>query len=222
MSKPTATSRPAAAKTTPAALPATLQALAVQGLQRRYRKHAFLIEEGSTGDTLFILLSGRVRVFSQADNGREITFGVHGRGEYVGEMSLDGGLRSANVQALEATNCAVISRALLTSHIAAQPEFAFELLARVIRRARLATTSARNMALIDVYGRLVALFNSLSEAQTDGTRTIKERLTHIEIAQRIGSSRAMVSRQLRDLEDGGFIALHNQRYSLLKKLPDQW
>ena len=115
-------------------------------------------------------------------------------------MSLDGGPRSASVMTLEATQCAVVTGQTILRHIAEQPEFAFELLAKVIRRARAATLSAKQMALNDVYGRLAALLNTLSVPGADGTRAVTERLTHLDIANRVGCSREMVSRVMKDLE----------------------
>ena len=115
------------------ALPAGLQTLAVRGRTARYRKGALLIQEGEQRDEQFIVLSGRVKAFSTDDRDREIVYGVYGPGEYLGEMSLDGGPRSASVIALEATSCAVLTRQTLAEHIAAHPEFAFELIAKVIQ-----------------------------------------------------------------------------------------
>ena len=82
---------------------------------------------------------------------------AYGPGEYVGEMGLDGGVRSASVVALETTVCSMVTRRTLEQHLREQPEFAFELIAKVIRRARAATMSAKSMALNDVYGRLKQL-----------------------------------------------------------------
>ena len=80
-----------------------LLALAERAAPRRYRKGVLLIQEGEIGDTLYIVLSGRVKVFSLGSNDREITFGLYGPGEFVGEMSLDGGPRAASVITTEAT-----------------------------------------------------------------------------------------------------------------------
>ena len=129
---------------------------------RRYRKGTLLIQEGDFGDTIFIILDGRLRVYSADDNDREITYGVYGPGEYLGEMSLDGGPRSASVITVASSVCAVVGRRTLERFIADRPEFAFELLSKVIRRARTATISARQLALNDVYGRLRLLLASLA------------------------------------------------------------
>jgi CRP/FNR family transcriptional regulator, cyclic AMP receptor protein len=204
------------------ALPESLRTLAARGVPRSYRKGTLIIEEGSHGDTLYLLLRGRVKAFSSDARGREVTYGVYGAGDYFGEMSLDGGPRSASVIAEEACVCAVLTRQTLNAHIAAEPEFAFELIGRVIRRARLATQSARSMALLDVYGRVVQLLESLAVEQADGSRVIEERLTHGEIAARVGCSREMVSRLMKDLEQGGYISTDKRKLHLLRLLPTNW
>jgi len=203
-------------------LPAPLRTLAARGRPSRYRKGTLLIEEGDHADTLFIVLSGRVKAFSIDERDREIVYGIYGPGEYLGEMSLDGGPRSASVITLEATVCVVVTRQTLRDHIAANPEFAFELLSRVIRRARLATQSARNMALLDVYGRVVAVLEEIAVAQPEGGRVIAQRPTHREIASRVGSSREMVSRILKDLATGGFLAPHGTGWLMPRPLPRRW
>lgn len=200
-----------------------LRDLASRGEVRRYRRGTLLIQEGDVGETIFILLAGRVRAFSVGDKEREITYGVYGPGEYVGEMSLDGGPRSASVITVEACTCAVVTRRTLEAFIAERPEFAFELLAKVIRRARTATLSARQLALNDVYGRLKLMLEGLARAEPPDTlRLVGERMTHQEIANRLGCSREMVSRLLKDLENGGYIALHEGRIALLRNLPARW
>lgn len=200
-----------------------IEALAALGVTRRYRRGALLIQEGETGDTLYIVQQGRLRAFVADNQGRELTLGMYGPLEYVGEMSLDGGPRSANVEAAEACTCSVVSRATLLDYIAAHPEFALELMARLIRRARLATDSARSVALIDVYGRLVRLLNELAhDPDENGERALKERLTHQQMAQHLACSREMVSRLLKDLETGGYIAVRERWISLRKPLPARW
>ncbi len=200
-----------------------LQALAAKGQQRRYRKGALIIQEGETGDALYIVIQGRLRAFLADENGKELTLGSYGRWDYVGEMSLDGGPRSANVEATEPTTCAVIHRATLLAHIAEQPEFALHLLSRVIRRARLATESARSVALIDVYGRLTRLLLQLAgEPNAQGERPLRERITHQAMAQHLACSREMVSRLLKDLERGDYIAVRERWIVLLRPLPARW
>lgn len=205
-----------------AGLPPPLQKLAALGVQRRYRTHAMLIEEGDQSGSVYIVLSGRLRAFVSDARGREVTLALHSPGDYVGEMSLDGGPRSASVQAMEPTVCAVITRETMLRHIATDPELALALIVRLIKRARLATESARSMALLDVYSRLRKFLEERAEAQADGTRRIVERLTHQAIASEIGCSREMVSRLIKDLEGGGYVDTAGRQLLLLRDLPARW
>lgn len=200
----------------------SLRALALRGHVRSYKKNTIILSEGDAGDTLFVVLRGSVRAFSNDQNGREITYGVIGAGDYFGEMSLDGGPRSASVMTVEPTTCSVISRAAVRDHLAEEPEFALELVAQVIRRARQATDTARNIALLDVYGRVVAMLESEHGPGSTDEPVLISPITHQGIASRVGASREMVSRLLKDLEKGGYIELGIKRITLRKKLPARW
>ena len=208
-----------------ASLPPSLQDLARRGVIGRYRKGRLLIQEGERGDTLYLILRGRLRAFAANDQGREITYGIYGAGDYVGEMSLDGEPRSASVEALEACDCVLISRQTLSQHIAEHPDFAFELLAKVIRRARAATLTARQMALEDVYGRLRALLHALAgPVDAQGLQHITPRPTHKALAQRLGCSREMVSRLIKQLDSGDHLRADpaGDGWLLPRPLPMRW
>jgi len=205
-----------------AILSPSLRALALRGTFRTYRKNTVIINEGEIGDSLFVLLQGRVKVYSTDADGREITYNIVEAGDYFAEMWLDGGPRSASVMTLEQSTCSVVSRNALRDHLADEPEFALELVSQVIRRARAATETARNMALLDVYGRVIAtLENHHGAASPESPITITQ-ITHQQIASRVGASREMVSRLLKDLEKGGYIELGVKRITLRKKLPARW
>ncbi|WP_394790181.1 Crp/Fnr family transcriptional regulator [Rhodoferax sp.] len=202
--------------------PILVRELAALGEARRYRKGTILIHEADAGDTLFVVVDGKVKVYCTDANDKEITFGIIGPGDYFGEMALDGGPRAASVVTLEPTVCTLLTRSTLLSFIGQQPEFALDLLSKVIRRARLATNSARNLAFVDVYGRLSQCLYGLATLQADGTQLIADRITHQEIASRAGCSREMVSRILKDLENGGYIRIDKRRIVIVQTLPARW
>ena len=207
-----------------AALTEPLRLLATRGIVRSYPKKAVLINEGEKGDSLFVLVKGCVKAFSMDEDGREITYSIIQAGDYFGEMSLDGGPRSASVITVVASTCFVVSRAEVEEHLVAYPEFAMNILAQVIRRARIATEAARNMALLDVYGRLVAIlekYDGPSTRNPDDSVTL-DAITHQEIASRVGASREMVSRLLKDLQRGGYVRMTTKQIVLLRKLPARW
>ncbi len=216
----------------PGGLPPSLWLLAQQGEVRRYRKDTLLIQEGDLGDTLYIVLSGRLRAFSASECGKEMTYGTYGPGDYFGELCLDGGARVASVMTLESCSCVVITRQRLLQHLLAHPDFCFEMLENSLANIRTLTTQVRQLALDDVYGRLRSLLDarpaqpSIATLPTGamGAASVRswQRMTHKEISQRIGCSREMVSRLLKDLENGGFIRRHAAGIEILRRLPARW
>ncbi|MBB5203562.1 CRP/FNR family cyclic AMP-dependent transcriptional regulator [Inhella inkyongensis] len=206
-----------------APLSTSLKKLAQRGQATRYAKGAVLITEGDVGDTLYLLLSGRLKVYgSSASQDREVVYGHCEPGDYVGEMGLDGGARSASVQALEPSWCVRIGRQALLDHLREEPEFALELLTKVIRRVRSATQGLKQLALNDVYGRLRAQLQQGAKPQSDGSLWIEPARTHKDWAAEIGCSREMVSRVMKDLERGGYLVVEPQGLRLLRPLPLRW
>src|SRR5215469_10906831 len=84
--------------------------LASLGRVRSYPKNTVFITEGDTSDSVFVILSGRVKIFLSDTEGHEMILDTQGPGEYVGEMALDGNPRSASVMTTEATTFSVVSR----------------------------------------------------------------------------------------------------------------
>lgn len=200
-----------------------LRALARRGEPRLLRKGAQIITEGDFGDTLYVVVSGRLRAFSANARGDEVTYGTYGPGEYVGEMGLDGGPRAAHVASIEPSTVAVVTRHTLEAYLREHPAFAFELLARVIRRARRATLGLKQLALMDVYGRLKLLLEEAARpAAADGTRALDPAPSHLEMAQQLGCSREMVSRVMKDLERGEYVSVGRRRVVIRKALPAEW
>jgi CRP/FNR family transcriptional regulator, cyclic AMP receptor protein len=202
-----------------------LRALARLGTVRRYRRGATLVEEGDFGSTIFVVLKGRLKAFSQdvQTSHREVSYGYYGVGDMLGEVALDGGPRSASILAIEATICAVVPKGTILEFIKQHPEFAFDLLSQVIARARRATHHVRSLVLYDAYGRLTELLLAQARLQEDGTLKLAERISHQEISDRIGCSREMVSRLLKDLAVGGYLSYDaGKRIVIQKSLPSRW
>ena len=199
----------------------TVREIAASGVVRQFPKNAVIINEGEQGDSLFIVLSGKVKVYASNEAGKEMVIAFHGPGEYLGEMSLDGAPRSASVMTVEPTTCAVVSRAHFRDFILAHPDFALHLIEMLIHRVRRATENMKSLALTDVYGRLVRLLTSLA-VERDGRLVIPEKLTQQDIAERVGASRDMISRLMKDLVGGGYLAIEERTIRILRKPPPGW
>ena len=201
--------------------PETLKALAASSIARHFPRNAVLINEGEQGDSLFIVLAGRLKVYASNEAGKEIVIDFHGPGECVGEMSIDGSPRSASVMTTEPTTCAIVSRAQFRDFLDEHPDFALYLIGKLIQRARRATENVKSLALSDVYGRLVRLLNALAR-DVDGRLIVTEKLTQQEIAERIGSSRDMITRLMKDLVAGGYLGIEDRTIVILKRPPPAW
>lgn len=200
---------------------AELRALSDQGAVRSFQKHAVIVSEGDETDSLYVILSGRVKVFVADESGKEVVLGTQGPGEYFGEMVLDGGPRSASVMALEPSRFVVIPKRKVRDFLRGQPDFAIRLIVMLIRRSRSLTASVKNLALMDVYGRVARLLLEL--AQDDGgTLVIREKLTQQDIASRVGASREMVSKILNDLASGGYLSITQKRITIHRAPPRHW
>jgi CRP/FNR family cyclic AMP-dependent transcriptional regulator len=212
----------AARASTPAPLQDdTLRNITATGVVRTFPRNTVLINEGDVGDALFVVLSGRVKVYSSNEAGREFVIDFHGPGEYVGEMTLDGEPRSASVITVEPTTCAVVNRAQFRDFILAHPDFAMHLIERLIHRVRVTTSNLKSLALSDVYGRLVRLLNALA-VERGGRLVVPEKLTQQDIADRVGASRDMIGKLMKDLVGGGYLAVEERTITILKKLPTGW
>jgi len=195
--------------------------LATRGQIRSFPKNTVFINEGDRGDSLFVIVTGRVKVFVSDNQGREMILDIHGPGQYVGEMALDGRPRSASVMTLEATICAMVTRDALKDAIVANPDLAMSLIEELIDRARIATDTIKNLALMDVYGRVARLLLSLAR-ERDGKLVVPERLTQQDIADRVGASRDMISRIFKDLTTGGYVTVVDRQITLNRRPPPRW
>ena len=101
------------------------------------------------------------------------------------------------------------------------PAFARDLMHKLIGRVRSLTNKVTDLALRDVYGRFVRFIDEHAVEQ-DGIRQVPERLTQHDIAVRIGGSREMVSRIIKELAAGGYISIDAKRVIVHKKLPAKW
>ncbi|HXF77238.1 MAG TPA: Crp/Fnr family transcriptional regulator [Usitatibacter sp.] len=195
--------------------------LASLGRVRSYPKNTVFITEGDSSDSVFVILSGRVKIFLSDTEGHEMILDTQGPGEYVGEMALDGNPRSASVMTTEVTMFSVVSREPIKEAIRRKPEFALDMISKIIDRARLATNSVKDLALLDVYGRVARLLLNMA-VERNGKLEIPEKLTQQEIAERVGASRDMVSRIFRDLTAGGYITVESRHITINKKPPARW
>jgi CRP/FNR family cyclic AMP-dependent transcriptional regulator len=198
-----------------------LLAIERQAARRRYRRNTIIIEHGDDAATLFLLISGRVKVFNVGTDGKEIVFGERGPGSCIGELALlTGGQRSASVQTIEDSEFLILTQDAFNQIIVEHPKIALRLLRDLAKRICELSDDLSDLALLDVYGRIAKLIQSTAIAENG--RLITNRLTHQDIADRVGSSREMVSKILKDLKLGGYIEIEKKRIVILRPLPERW
>jgi CRP/FNR family cyclic AMP-dependent transcriptional regulator len=200
---------------------ADLMVMGSHGIARSYPRNTIIVTEGDTTDSLYIILEGRVKAFVSDGEGHDMVLSTQGPGEYFGEMALDEGPRSASILTLEPSRFLVVQKSDLRDFVMKNPAFALSLIEKLIHRARALTASVKSLALMDVYGRVARLLLELAE-ETGDELTIPQRLTQQEIASRIGASREMVSRILKDLSSGGYLTQSRNGIVLHRKPPAHW
>ncbi len=199
-----------------------LAILSSHAVTKKFAKNTIIINEGDETDSLYIILSGKIKAFLSDEHGKEIILDMAGPGEYFGEVALlDEAPRSASVMTLEPSSFLIISKGDFKNCVAKNPDIAISLIKELTHRIRVLTSSVKGLALRDVYGRVAETLLNLA-AEENGTLTISERPTQQELANMVGASREMVSRILKDLTSGGYIEVEDKKIAIRRKLPSGW
>jgi CRP/FNR family cyclic AMP-dependent transcriptional regulator len=162
---------------------------------------------GDPTDSLYIVLSGRLKVMMSDAEGKEVILSILGAGEFFGEMGLiDDEPRSATVVTIEACELLSIAKRDFKKSLADNFEMAMAVMRGLVKRLREADRKIGSLALLDVYGRVARLLLDMAET-VDGEKVVTKRLPKQDIAKMIGASREMVSRVMKDLQMGGYIEM---------------
>ena len=200
--------------------PDDLRAAAELFTVRRYPKDAILVTEGDRLDVFSVVLSGRVKFFWRDDDGRQVDIAVIGPGEDFAAQSIGGEPMLTSVIALEDLRLASVPVAEFEKLLLGHPHLAVAYLKRVIALFRNSMAGRRSFSMEDVYGRITEMLLA-SAVETDGV-LVTERWTHADIGRRVGATREMVGRVLRELARGGYIKADGGRFIVLRKPPRHW
>ena len=193
-----------------------------RAVSRSYPKGSMVIREGEEAISLYLIISGAVKIFMDNEEGKEIILNTQGPGEHFGELALvDDQPRSASVMTTQQSKFMVITKQQFKDVLTHHPDIAIGMIKNLSRRVRLLSDNVKSLALLDVYGRLAKTLLILSK-EKDGKLVIEEKLTQQDIANRIGSSREMVARILKDLVTGGYISIDNKHITINEKLPQAY
>ncbi len=186
---------------------------------RKYPKNTILFMQGDETGQLFIIQSGQICVYTDDNEGRQLVLNYMGPGEYFGELSLiDNKPRSASVSAVEDCTMLCISRDNFRAFMREQPQLYEPLIIELVGRIRALTENVKDMALLDVYGRVAHTLERLCSDSPNKS----PKLTHQDIANMVGASREMVSRVMKELVIGGYIEIHQKHIRILKSFPKNW
>lgn len=180
--------------------------LAAMARQEKYAKHAEIMAEGDRTSGLYILLSGKVKVVLRSEVGKEVILAMLNPAEFFGEMALlDDAPRSADIVAMAPTTVLVIAKQEFKIWLQRQPDMALVIIKALAQRLREADRKIADLALMDVYGRVVRTLLGLAKQDSQGRMVVSENLSQQSLADIVGASREMVSRTLKDLAQVGHI-----------------
>jgi CRP/FNR family cyclic AMP-dependent transcriptional regulator len=195
-----------------------LELLADMLQPRTFAKGMIIFHKDSPGQRLYIIESGRVRIFILSESGQEISLNVYGPGDFFGELALFDGLpRSAGAIVMENTVTLTLHRDDFLHLLQEHPKIAMDIIRVLSTRLRYTTMYAESLAFLDVYGRVAAKLIELGERyglESEGIE-IELRLTQAELASWVSSSRESVNKVLGAFRDQGLIQLEGQKITIL-------
>ncbi len=201
--------------------PADLRSLSERTTLRSLPSDTVLIRQGDAPDALYAILRGKVKVYLVDENGKECVLDMRGPGQYVGVMMLDDAPRAASVKTIEPSEVAVIPRNDFKTLVLQNPDVALQVIRNLIRVARGLNENVRSLAMLDVYGRVARVLLDMA-VERDGKLSIPEKLTQKDLANRVGASREMINRILRDLTVGGYVSMREGHIIIEKAPPARW
>jgi CRP/FNR family cyclic AMP-dependent transcriptional regulator len=184
-----------------------LRTLVTVVARRSASRSSVIMAAGDPIDSLYIVISGRLKVMMAEADGKEVILSLIGPGEFFGEMGLiDDSPRSASVVAIEPCELLSVTKRDFRKCLQENFEMAMTVMRGLVRRLREADRKIGSLALLDVYGRVARLLLDMSE-NVNGQKTVTKRLPKQDIAKMIGASREMVSRVMKNLQMGGYIEM---------------
>jgi len=187
------------------------------------KKNTIVFSKGDENHSMYIIKEGSVDVSILTDRGKELILSTLSEGEYFGELSLlDGAPISANITATKDTVLIGLHKDRFFQIMERNSALLSNVIKHLCSKVRGLTEKVEGFALLDVYQRFSLLLMDLSELNEAQERVVCRSLTHKNIALRIGSSREMVSRIIKDLDNGGYISIDHKIITIKKKLPLAW
>lgn len=192
-----------------------MQALATRTSRKRFQKDEQLFAEGDPCSGLFLVATGKVRIFKLSPSGREQILAVEGPGSSFAELPVfDGGSYPAAASALEDTEVLFISRKDFQNFCREHPDVGLKVIAVVGSRLRRLVGIIEELSFTTVRQRLIALILRLAQAShTRSKEGIHVELTksHQDLAAELGTVRELISRNLGRLQAEGLLDVEGRK-----------
>jgi CRP/FNR family cyclic AMP-dependent transcriptional regulator len=180
-----------------------------------------LFQEGEPGDSLYIVLEGKVKLGRRSSDGRENLVAVMGPAEKFFELSLfDPGPRTATAVVVTDARLARLPKQALQTWVQERPQIAIQVLHDIARRLRRTNTMLADLIFVDVPGRVAKQLLLLAQkfGSVDGGQLrVTHDLTQEELAQLVGASRETVNKALADFASRGWLRLEGKSVVILDR-----
>jgi CRP/FNR family transcriptional regulator, cyclic AMP receptor protein len=197
-----------------------LRELAAVARRRSFDAHEVIFHRDDPGTTLYVIRSGRVRIFLTSSEGQEVALALFRAGDAFGELALfDGQPRSASALAIEPVEAYTIQRQDFINAVMRRPRMALQLLAMLSERIRQTDSMVESLLFLDVHGRvakkLLELADTHGVATADGVR-IEMKLTQSDLASLVGASRESVNKVMSYLLAKRYVAAEKRKITILR------
>lgn len=200
--------------------PEELTRIAQTMSRRRYRRDEVIFHEGDPGDSLHVVVAGRVKITRESSEGDEAIVVILVPGDSFGELVLlDGAPRSATATTMEPSETLVMARSTFVELVEGGSPFRSQLLTGIARRIRRLTDQLAEVHFLDLAGRLALQLTRLAEESAPGATTditLNTNLTQSDLAAMVGGTRQRVNQIIGDFadeglleHDGGRIVIHD-------------
>lgn len=192
-----------------------LQALAARTIRRRFQRGELLFGEGDPCTGLFLVASGKIRIFKLSPSGREQVLAIEGPGSSFAELPVfDGGNYPAAASASEDAEVLFVSRKDFQNFCREHPEVGLKVIAVVGSRLRRLVGIIEELSFTTVRQRLITLILRLAQASgspsKEGVR-VELTMSHQDLAAELGTVRELVSRNLSRLQAEGFLDVDGRK-----------
>ena len=191
--------------------------------KRKYERNQIVFYEGDLGGSLYMIVSGSVKIVIMSEDGREHILGLLQEGDFFGEISLiDGRTRSATAIALDNVSIVMISRDDFVRLLRDNPEMSLKIMVTLCERLRKTDKHVESLAFLSAPGRvaqvLINMADQFTESKTWDDITMPHKITRQEFASIAGTSRETLTRVLMDFQDDGVITLEKNKIHIHARL----